>query len=155
MSGFLKVAQLFSSNSLSSLHFVPMLLPPLNAALSSTVVFLHFDFIKHSGLFFQPYFSLNDDCSSPSLQLLTMRWAVLNPNLFVSAVSPDISLLAAANVLTFLKQTNIFSKTTGCVVQHGCLLKLLNMWNKIVNQFNLLARAAIRASEKMFQWPNV
>ena len=76
ISGFLKATHLFSPNPLSSLSV-------LNIALSSTVVFLRFVFIKHLSnrwsrsirIFFRPHFFLE-----------VMLWTVLNPLLVVSAI---------------------------------------------------------------------
>ncbi|KAF7641644.1 hypothetical protein LDENG_00275570 [Lucifuga dentata] len=52
--------------------------------------------------------------SSTSFQALTTRWTVLNPGLVVSAISSVVFLMQANN-LTLLKQSNVFSTTTGHV----------------------------------------
>ena len=91
--GYLKATQLFSPIHLSSLHTVcveMLLLSLLNITLSSTVVFLPFDFTippfqrlsdrqsRSIRIFFRPHFFLEDDGSPLSFQFLIMRLTVLN-----------------------------------------------------------------------------
>lgn len=123
MSGFLEATQLFRLSSLSAFSLRTWKCSHhrcyVITALSSAVVFLHYDCTKHRGLrpspsfeiFFSPHFFLKDDISPPAFQFLTWRDYASPLDVF--------SLLDAANDSTLLWQTDISSTITVGVFPHG------------------------------------